>query len=148
MGLSTVAEKSDGPQTASDSPGALGGYEYFQDLDLEKLAESNAETAIRMASAGYINGGKMPVILGNGFGGGIFHEACGHPLETEAIRKYASPFCNKIGEIVGNPILNAIEDGTIGSEISNTGLEVNDILDLVSNHVGATDKLLLIKNNK
>ncbi len=115
MGLSSVAEKNDGPQTASDSPGALGGYEFFQDYDLEKLAESTARTAIRMASAGYINGGKMPVILGNGFGGVIFHEACGHPLETEAIRKNASPFCNKIGEIVGKPILNAIDDGTIAN---------------------------------
>ena len=116
MGLSTVAEKSDGPQTASESPGALGGYEYFQEIDLKKLAESTAQTAIRMASAGYINGGKMPVILGNGFGGVIFHEACGHPLETEAIRKNASPFCNKIGEMVGRPILNAIDDGTIANK--------------------------------
>jgi len=113
MGLSAVAEKKDGPQTASDSPGVLGGYEFFQDLDLKKLAESTAQTAIRMATAGYINGGKMPVILGNGFGGVIFHEACGHPLETEAIRKKASPFCDKIGEVVGKSILNAIDDGTI-----------------------------------
>ena len=116
MGLSAVAEKKDGPQTASDSPGVLGGYEFFKDLDLRELAESIAHTAIRMSTAGYINGGKMPVIIGNGFGGVIFHEACGHPLETEAIRKNASPFCNKIGQVVGKPILNAIDDGTIANK--------------------------------
>jgi len=55
----------------------------------------------------------LPVVLGNGFGGVIFHEACGHPLETEAIRKNASPFCDKIGMEVGQPILTAIDDGTI-----------------------------------
>ena len=55
----------------------------------------------------------MPVVLGNGFGGVIFHEACGHPLETEAIRKNASPFCGKLGEKVAQPVLTAIDDGTI-----------------------------------
>tara|TARA_Y100001970_G_C14216237_1_gene849823 strand:- start:966 stop:2342 length:1377 start_codon:yes stop_codon:yes gene_type:complete len=151
MGLSSVAEINDGPQTASDSPGALGGYEFFQDYDLEKLAESTAKTAIRMASAGYINGGKMPVILGNGFGGVIFHEACGHPLETEAIRKNASPFCNKIGEMVGKPILNAIDDGTIanmwgscniddeGTPTKKTTLIENGILkNYLSDRIGAS----------
>ena len=116
MGVSAVAEKEDGPQTGSESPGVLGGYEFFEDLDLEKLAESIAQTALRMSTAGYIDGGVMPVILGNGFGGVIFHEACGHPLETEAIRKNASPFCGKIGEVVGQPILNAIDDGTIANK--------------------------------
>ena len=113
MRLSAVAEKSDGPQTASESPGVLGGYEFFQQLNLDELAENAAQSALRMAGAGYIDGGTMPVILGNGFGGVIFHEACGHPLETEAIRKNASPFCDKIGGRVGRSILNAIDDGTI-----------------------------------
>ena len=114
--LSAVAEKGDGPQTAAESPGVLGGYEFFQNLDLEALAENAAQSALSMAGAGYINGGTMPVIFGNGFGGVIFHEACGHPLETEAIRKKASPFCDKIGESVGQPILTAIDDGTIANK--------------------------------
>ena len=113
MRLSAVAEKGDGPQSAAESPGVLGGYEFFKNLDLEKLAENAAQSALRMASAGYINGGILPVVLGNGFGGVIFHEACGHPLETEAIRKNASPFCDKIGMEVGKPILTAIDDGTL-----------------------------------
>ena len=113
MRLSAVAEKGDGPQSAAESPGVLGGYEFFNNLDLEEIAENAAQSALRMASAGYINGGILPVVLGNGFGGVIFHEACGHPLETEAIRKNASPFCDKIGMEVGQPILTAIDDGTI-----------------------------------
>ena len=116
MRLSVVAEKRDGPQTASESPGVLGGYEFFQKLNLDELAENAAQSALRMAGAGYIDGGTMPVIMGNGFGGVIFHEACGHPLETEAIRKNASPFCGKIGERVGQSILNAIDDGTIANK--------------------------------
>ena len=38
-----------------------------------------------------------------------------------------------------------ITDGTVGSEISNTGLEVGDDTALASNHVGADDNMLLIE---
>ena len=37
-----------------------------------------------------------------------------------------------------------ITDGTIGSEISNAGLTVEDDTALDSNHVGADDNMLLI----
>lgn len=111
--LSAIAEDGDGPQTAMESPGVLGGYEFFQGLDLAGLANDAGQRAIRMARAGYIEGGTMPVIIGNGFGGVIFHEACGHPLETEAIRKNASPFVGKIGETVAQSVLTAIDDGTL-----------------------------------
>ena len=113
--LSAIAEKDGGPQTATESPGVLGGYEFFQGLDVDRLAGDAAASAIRMAGAGYIDGGMMPVVLGNGFGGVIFHEACGHPLETEAVRKQASPFAGKIGQEVAQPIFTAIDDGTMGN---------------------------------
>ncbi|HKI99004.1 MAG TPA: TldD/PmbA family protein [bacterium] len=113
--LAAIAEKGDGPQTATESPGVLGGYEFFQGLDAERITSEAAQAALRMAGAGYIDGGTMPVVLGNGFGGVIFHEACGHPLETEAIRKNASPFAGKVGEAVAQPILTAIDDGTLAN---------------------------------
>jgi TldD protein len=111
--LTAIAEQDDGPQSAVESPGVLGGYEFFQDLDLNTVAEVTGQRAIRMAGAGYIDGGMMPVILGNGFGGVIFHEACGHPLETEAVRKNASPFAGKMGQQIAQPVLTAIDDGTL-----------------------------------
>lgn len=111
--VSAIAEKGAGPQMGVESPGVLGGYEFFRELDLDKLSEGAAQSALLMAGAGYIDGGVMPVVLGNGFGGVIFHEACGHPLETEAIRKGASPFAGKIGQSVAQPVLTAIDDGTL-----------------------------------
>jgi TldD protein len=102
MRLSAIAEKGDGPQSAAESPGVLGGYEFFREIDVEKISREAAESALLMADAGYIEGGTMPVVLGNGFGGVIFHEACGHPLETEAIRKNASPFCVNSENVLPN----------------------------------------------
>jgi len=110
----TVTAEKDGERFAcSESPGALRGFEFFEELDLESLTRAAAERALRMLSAGYIEGKKMPVILGNGFGGVIFHEACGHPLETEALRKKATPFAGKLGQLIAHPAVTAIDDGTI-----------------------------------
>jgi TldD protein len=71
--------------TAGESPGSQRGFEFFEGLDVEKHAREAAERSVRMLAAGYATGGKMPVVMGNGFGGVIFHEACGHLLETTLI---------------------------------------------------------------
>lgn len=99
--------------TVSEAPGALQGFEFFESLDVHALSAKTRERAARMSTAGYLSGGSMPVVIGNGFGGVIFHEACGHPLETESIRKKASPFCDKRGELIAHPKVTAIDDGTI-----------------------------------
>lgn len=101
--------------TTHEAPGALGGYELLDSYSPENLAIMCGERVLRMLDAGYITGGQMPVVMGNGFGGVIFHEACGHPLETESVRRNASPFCGKLGEAIGQPCLTAIDDGTLDS---------------------------------
>lgn len=108
---------------AREAPGALQGHEFFASLDVESLSREAAERAIRMLSAGYIEGKKMPVIMGNGFGGVIFHEACGHPLETESIRRKASPFVGKMGEQIANSKVTAIDDGTLFNKWGSLGID-------------------------
>src|SRR5690606_18311487 len=56
---------------------------------------------------------EFPVVLNSGFGGVIFHEACGHGLETTSVAKNASVFCEKIGEPVASDVVTAIDDGTV-----------------------------------
>ncbi|PJZ55015.1 TldD/PmbA family protein [Leptospira adleri] len=111
--INVAAEKQGERFVASENPGARKGFEFFASLPIEQLSKTAAERALLMLSAGYIEGKKMPVVMGNGFGGVIFHEACGHPLETEAIRKKSSPFVDKLGESIGQTCLTAIDDGTI-----------------------------------
>jgi TldD protein len=98
---------------ASEAPGTMRGFEFFEGLDIERHARMAAERAVLMLSAGYVKGGKMPVVMGNGFGGVIFHEACGHLLETEAVRRKATPFAGKVGEAIAHGAVTAIDDGTI-----------------------------------
>jgi TldD protein len=111
--VSVTAEHDGERFVAGESPGALRGFEFFEELDIEALTRSAAERALRMLRAGYIEGKKMPIVLGNGFGGVIFHEACGHPLETEALRKKATPFAGKLNTLIAHPAVTAIDDGTI-----------------------------------
>jgi TldD protein len=145
---------SDGTErlTTHEAPGALGGYELLANYSPEALAADATERLLRMLSAGYIKGGQMPVVMGNGFGGVIFHEACGHPLETESVRRGASPFCGKLGEAIGQPCLTAIDDGTMegvwgslkfddeGTPTQRTTLIENGILKTyMSDRVGAQE---------
>lgn len=113
--IGVTAENNGELFTASQTPGALKGFEFFEGLDISHHAQAAADRAVLMLDAGYIKGGKMPVIMGNAFGGVIFHEACGHPLETEAIRKKASPFTDKLNKQIGQSCLTAIDDGTIAN---------------------------------
>jgi TldD protein len=55
----------------------------------------------------------MTVAIDNGFGGVIFHEACGHALEATAVAKGNSVFAGKLGQKIASEKVTAIDDGTM-----------------------------------
>ncbi len=99
-----------------ESPGAQAGWEFTQGLDVEALAGKVVRRALLKLDAAACPAGKLPVVIDNGFGGVIFHEACGHSLETTAVAKKASVFTDKLGEQIASPCLNAVDDGTLEGE--------------------------------
>ena len=113
-GIACVAADQGKIETGSVGPGASAGFEFFlKNIDIEALAKETAEKTIMMLEAKECPSGKMPVVIGNGFGGTLFHEACGHPLEASMVSKNLSVFSGKIGQQIASPILSAIDDGTI-----------------------------------
>ncbi len=107
-----VASSANEKQSGFRGPGAKKGYEFVEGLDMEELGRGVAKTAVTMLNAGLCPSGRMPVLIDNGFGGVIFHEACGHSLEATGVAKKASVFADKLGEVIASPIVTAIDDGT------------------------------------
>jgi len=100
-------------QVGSESPGACMGFEFYDNVNMAELGRSSAECALTMLLAKPCPSGRMPVIIDNGFGGVIFHEACGHALEATSVAKKASVFADKMGQQIASPLVSARDDGTI-----------------------------------
>ena len=117
--LMCQAVASDGTenQTGMDAPGALMGFELFRErVDPERCGKNAAKSAETMLTAPYCHAGEMPVVIAGGFGGVIFHEACGHSLEATSVEPGMSEFAGKLGQQIAAPCVTAIDDGTIVSE--------------------------------
>jgi TldD protein len=113
IAASAVADKGQGTQTGSCSPGRRMGLEMFDFIDPKDVGIKAAKQAVTMAGAGYCPAGVMPVAIDNGFGGVIFHEACGHGLEASSVAYGQSVFAGKLGQKIANEKVTAIDDGTI-----------------------------------
>lgn len=111
--ISAVASAAGVNQSGSDAPGAGMGLELFDVIDPKEVGREAARQAMVNLRADYCPAGKMTVAIENGFGGVIFHEACGHSLEATAVAIGASQMAGKLGQQIANPKVTAIDDGTI-----------------------------------
>ena len=111
--IEAVASSASEKQSGHLGPGGSEGFELFDRIDVEGCAREAARVAVTMLEAKPCPAGKMPVVIDNGFGGVIFHEACGHGLEATAVARNASVFAGKMGQLIASPLVTAIDDGTI-----------------------------------
>ncbi len=117
LGIQAVASSGAENQSSFEGPGALKGFEFLEDqVDVEAVARDAARTAVTMLRARPCPAGVMPVVIDGGFGGVIFHEACGHSLEATAVALGNSVFCGKMGQQIASPVVTAIDDGTMPGE--------------------------------
>ncbi len=114
--VSCVATGDTGLQTGRESVGRTVGFELFEETDVTELARRAADRAITKLSARPAPSGTMPVVVGPGGGGVLFHEACGHGLEADLVAKSASVFADRVGEQVATPLVTLIDDGTMAGE--------------------------------
>ncbi len=113
LAVSAIASDGSETQSGSCSPGRGMGLEFFEGFKPESIGTEAARQAIVNLGATYCPAGKMPVAIENGFGGVIFHEACGHSLEATSVGVGCSQMCGKMGELIANEKVTAIDDGTI-----------------------------------
>ncbi len=114
--VSAVASGDAGLQTGYESVGLSMGFELFQKYDVAELAANAATRAVTKLSARPAPSGSMPVVIGPGSGGVLFHEACGHGLEADLVNKGASAFAGKVGQKVASELVTIVDDGTMADE--------------------------------
>ena len=138
MFITAIASNGTENQTGTEGPGALQGFEIFDSrIDPEAAAKKAAERAVTMLHAPACPAGVMPVCIDNGFGGVIFHEACGHSLEATSVATGASEFTGKLGQQIAATCVTAPDDGTIPNEWGSEN---------VDDEGTPTTKLVLIEN--
>lgn len=136
-----TAIASDGTEQATGSTdmGGLLGWELAEQVDAAELGREAGRQAMVNLGARPCPSGDMPVVMGNGFGGVIFHEACGHLLETTSVAKKASVFHDQMDQMIANEKVSAVDDGTINDAWGSINIDDEGM---------PTQKTQLIKNGR
>lgn len=91
------------------------GFEMFTEVTPEEVAQTAAREAVVMLDAQECPAGRMDVVMQNGWGGVLVHEAVGHPLEADNIAKKIGAFTGKLGKKVASDCFTMVDDGTLAN---------------------------------
>lgn len=89
------------------------GLEMFDLFPPKKAAREAARESVAMLEAREAPAGKMDVVIQNGWGGVLVHEAVGHPLEADNIARGTGAFVGKLGQKVAADIFTMVDDGSL-----------------------------------
>jgi TldD protein len=122
LGVQVVARRGDRVETGHETLGGHIGFELLEE-DPAAVAERAARKALTALDAVDAPSGKMPVVVGNAFGGVLLHEAVGHGLEADAIQKRASVYAGRLGENLAADFVTAYDDGRMTNEWGSDGID-------------------------
>ncbi len=111
VGINVIAQQDQNRSTSARRYGSSGNPDDLRTWDIDRSADELNESAQKMLHAEYVEAGQMPVVLANKFGGVIFHEACGHLLETTQLERGTSPFHNSINKKIAHEAVSAVDEG-------------------------------------
>ena len=113
MVAQVVAKRGDNIQTGFDGPAACAGVEFLDRFTPRATAELAAKRAVTMLDSIPAPAGEMTAVLAPGMGGVLFHEAVGHPLESDAVDKEASVYRGLVGTQCASALINGVDDATV-----------------------------------
>lgn len=108
-----IFQKDQQIQSAYDVVGAIGDYGFIKTRNMESLLAGVKLKGENLLNAKEAPSGTMPVIVSGEAGGTMVHEACGHGLEADIVKKGMSVYGEKIGEKVASELISVVDDGTI-----------------------------------
>jgi TldD protein len=122
LSAQVVARRDDRVETGSDTLGGHAGFELVAGA-AEQVAMRAAGRALTLLDARDAPSGRLPVVVGNGFGGVLLHEAVGHGLEADAIQKRASVYAGRLGDQLAESFVTAYDDGSRAGEWGSDGVD-------------------------
>jgi TldD protein len=122
LGVQVVARRDGRVETGSDTRGGHAGWELLEQ-DPEEVAAKAATRALTLLDAVDAPTGRLPVVVGNGFGGVLLHEAVGHGLEADAVQKRASVYAGRLGDRLAEPFVTAYDDGRRPGDWGSDGID-------------------------
>jgi TldD protein len=122
LSAQVVARRDERVETGTDTRGGHAGWEII-DVDPEAVADLAAQRALALLDAVDAPTGRLPVVVGNGFGGVLLHEAVGHGLEADAVQKRASVYAGRLGDELAEPLVTAYDDGLRTNDWGSDGID-------------------------
>ena len=112
FGVSCAALEGTQRSMGYESKAGSLGFEHFNLALAEEYGRKAAQMAIRTLPAEDAPAGEFPIVIAAGYGGIFFHEAIGHSLEADGIRKKTSCFWDKLGQPIASSVVTLVDDGT------------------------------------
>lgn len=122
LAVQAVAARDGRIENGTETLGGHAGFEIVAE-DPERVAKAAARKALTALEAVPAPAGAMPVVVGNGFGGVLLHEAVGHGLEADAVQKGASVYAERIGQRLAPDFVDAFDDGRKPGEWGTDGID-------------------------
>lgn len=114
LNVAAIAEENGRREQGYAGGGGRFGYGWFEEDERALgFAREAARQAVLALEAVDAPAGAMPVVLGPGWPGVLLHEAIGHGLEGDFIRKGTSAFTGRMGEKVASELVTVVDDGTL-----------------------------------
>ena len=95
------------------SKGLSSSADILDGINYDEVIDELVKEGLDKLYAKPCPGGVMPVVIGPGFGGVIFHEACGHAMEATSVADGMSVLSHDLNKKVASDIVNIIDDGTL-----------------------------------
>ncbi len=112
MNFSAIVDDGKGDRrTGFHGGGGRVAFEHYKDFTPEDVAKEAARMAVAQLGAIAAPAGPQTVVLSPGWSGILLHEAVGHGLEADFIRKGTSLYAGKLGERVASDLVTVIDSG-------------------------------------
>lgn len=113
MTFTAIADDNGDRRTGFHGGGGRVGFDHYQSFTPEEVAREAARMAVAQIGARAAPAGPQTVVLSPGWSGVLLHEAVGHGLEADFIRKGTSLYAGKVGEQVASELVTVIDNGEI-----------------------------------